>query len=148
MIYRMSDNEKLLFSRRLKELCVEKNLPEHGRQTILRKKLKISQEAVRKWLDGESIPRHNHKVQLCEYFGVNYEWLATGRGVKYAQKQRSDAEELLDLMGIDPDNIDVDQIEIVRKAMDVPKESRHRLKKIVDAFNEPDSDGEEQGSSG
>lgn len=138
MIYRMSDNEKLLFSMRLKELCMEKNLPEHGRQTILRKILNVSQEAVRKWLDGESVPRHSHKVKLCEYFKVNYEWLSTGRGQKYITSQKSNAEKILEMLGIDPEqdinNIDMEEVEIFRSTRLVPKENRHQLKKSLKLF--------------
>lgn len=140
----MSDDEKALFSRRLKELCDEKDLPDHGRQTILRKKFGVSQEAVRKWLDGESIPKYSHKVALCDYFGVNFEWLSTGRGAKY--QELSKAEETLKMLGIDPDKLDVDQVESIKAIIRMPEENRGKAKKIISVFSEPDEkpDGEKE----
>ncbi|SEN73111.1 hypothetical protein SAMN05216325_1442 [Nitrosomonas marina] len=146
MIYRMSDKEKALFSKRLKELCDEKNLPEYGRQTLLRKKFGVSQEAVRKWLDGESIPKHSHKVALCDYFGVNFEWLSTGRGIKYQELNK--AEKTLKMLGIDPDKLDLDQVESIKILMEIPKENRKQAKRVIETFAKPDNDGEEQGSGG
>ena len=88
MIYIMNtNNERNVFSRRLNELCNEKHLPVYGRQSIIRDyfnsiRIKISQESVRKWLTGESIPRHEKLIILCGYFDVSYEWLLTGKGEK------------------------------------------------------------------
>ncbi|PSJ16350.1 hypothetical protein [Nitrosomonas supralitoralis] len=86
IIERMSNNEqKIQFSKRLNDLCEEKGLPLHGRQSLLRDHfialgIKMSQESVRKWLMAESIPRHENKIVLCKYFNVLYEWLSTGDG--------------------------------------------------------------------
>lgn len=82
-----NNEEKVLFSKRLNNLCEEKGLPLHGRQTIIKYHflslgIRISQESVRKWLMAESIPRHEKKIILCKYFNVLYEWLSTGKGDK------------------------------------------------------------------
>lgn len=82
-----NNEEKILFSKRLNNLCEEKGLPLHGRQTIIKYHflslgIRISQESVRKWLMAESIPKHENKIILCKYFNVLYEWLSTGKGDK------------------------------------------------------------------
>lgn len=82
-----SNEEKILFSKRLNDLCEEKGLPLHGRQSIIRDHfiglgIRMSQESVRKWLTAESIPRHENKIILCKYFNILYEWLSTGEGDK------------------------------------------------------------------
>lgn len=82
-----TSEEKISFSKRLNELCDDKNLPLHGRQSIIKeyfrsRGIKMSQESVRKWLMSESVPRHENKIILCEYFNATYEWLSTGHGTK------------------------------------------------------------------
>lgn len=71
------------FSNRLHELCNNKEVPVQGRQTAVAKIFKISQEAARKWLEGESIPTFERQDQICEWGSVNYEWLMRGKGPKY-----------------------------------------------------------------
>jgi len=82
-----TNNGKIAFSRRLNKLCDEKKLPAYGRQSILRDYfrsigVRISQESVRKWLTGESIPRYEKIIVLCNFFDVSCEWLLTGNGDK------------------------------------------------------------------
>lgn len=74
--------EKALFSKRLNELCNDKKMPVHGRQTQLARKFKVTQEAARKWLDGESIPSYERMLKICEFFGAKFEWLISGNGPK------------------------------------------------------------------
>ena len=71
------------FSNRLHELCNDKEMSVQGRQTAVAKIFKISQEAARKWLEGESIPTFERQDQICEWAKVNYEWLMRGNGPKY-----------------------------------------------------------------
>jgi len=69
------------FSRRLVQACNESPLvPEHGkgRQVYLAKKLKVTQEAVRKWLVGESLPRPDKISDLAKVLGVDPVWLQLG----------------------------------------------------------------------
>jgi len=75
---------KTAFSARLNELCDEAGIPPKGknRQSLVGKKFKVSQEAARKWLEGESIPAYEKLVQICEVWDVNIEWLYRGHGQK------------------------------------------------------------------
>jgi len=69
------------FARRLTQACDESPLvPEHGRgrQVYLAKKLKVTQEAVRKWLVGESLPRPDKIGDLAKVLGVDPVWLQLG----------------------------------------------------------------------
>lgn len=69
------------FDRRLVQACDESPLvPEHGRgrQVYLAKKLKVTQEAVRKWLSGESLPRPDKIGDLAKVLGVDPVWLQLG----------------------------------------------------------------------
>lgn len=69
------------FARRLTQSCDESPLvPEHGRgrQVYLAKKLKVTQEAVRKWLVGESLPRPDKIGDLAKVLGVDPVWLQLG----------------------------------------------------------------------
>jgi transcriptional regulator with XRE-family HTH domain len=76
--------EKIAFSRRLNEALDATGFAEKGagRQVALAAKYKVSQNAVRKWLEGESIPEVSRLMQLAVDFHVSFEWLATGRGGK------------------------------------------------------------------
>lgn len=78
--------EKIAFSRRLNEALDDAGFAEKGagRQVALAAKCKVSQNAVRKWLEGESIPEVSRLMQLAVDFNVAFEWLATGRGEKRA----------------------------------------------------------------
>ena len=82
----LMDSKKLKreFSIRLHEICDGMGVqPVPGRQTALAKIFTISQEAARKWLEGESIPTFERQDQICEWAKVNYEWLMRGKGPKY-----------------------------------------------------------------
>lgn len=70
------------FSARLTDLCDEKKIPPHGRQTIIAKQFNVSQEAARKWLDGESFPTFERLDAIAEFFNVSFNWIACGRGEK------------------------------------------------------------------
>jgi transcriptional regulator with XRE-family HTH domain len=73
---------RLAFADRLKQMCADKDLREHGRQAALARLLKISQPAVKKWFDGEALPEMEKLVDLAIWGGVAIEWLVTGRGAK------------------------------------------------------------------
>jgi hypothetical protein len=69
------------FAKRLVQACDESPLvPEHGRgrQVYLAKRLKVTQEAVRKWLVGESLPRPDKIGDLADVLGVDPVWLQLG----------------------------------------------------------------------
>jgi transcriptional regulator with XRE-family HTH domain len=79
------------FSRRLKQACDESPIvPEHGkgRQVYLAKKMNVTQEAVRKWLEGESLPRPDKIALLAKTLGVDPLWLQLGTSpLEIAQKR-------------------------------------------------------------
>lgn len=80
------------FARRLTQACDESPLvPEHGRgrQVYLAKKLKVTQEAVRKWLVGESLPRPDKIGDLAKVLGVDPVWLQLGTSpLEIAEKRQ------------------------------------------------------------
>lgn len=81
------------FARRLTQACDESPLvPEHGRgrQVYLAKKLKVTQEAVRKWLVGESLPRPDKIGDLAKVLGVDPVWLQLGTSpLEIAEKRQA-----------------------------------------------------------
>jgi transcriptional regulator with XRE-family HTH domain len=70
------------FSARLNHLLDERKYHHEGpgRQTELGKKYGMTQNAARKWLEGEGMPAVARMIQIARDFGCNFEWLATGRG--------------------------------------------------------------------
>lgn len=77
----MSTSASIEFSRRLKEACDNnESIPAYGkgRQVVIANSMKVSQEAVRKWFEGDSMPRPAKMKQLAAYLAVDHEWLALG----------------------------------------------------------------------
>jgi transcriptional regulator with XRE-family HTH domain len=71
------------FVARLNEVCDDMKLPaKHGRQTALAKVFGVTQGATKKWLSGTSWPGFDHIVAICEWAGVNVNWLVMGAGPK------------------------------------------------------------------
>lgn len=69
------------FSQRLIEACdVSPNIPEYGRgrQVVIANELNISQEAVRKYFSGESMPKQDKMKKLATFLEVEQAWLALG----------------------------------------------------------------------
>jgi len=70
------------FAKRLQEACDNNdNVPPFGtgQQALLSKRLGISQEAVRRWLNGESRPRPQLLSQLAALLDVSESWLALAK---------------------------------------------------------------------
>ena len=79
----MKDQTELAdFSRRMHQICNDKKLPLHGRQTELARLFGVSQKGARKWLEAEAFPRWEHVIKITEWAGVTVEWLMSGRGPK------------------------------------------------------------------
>lgn len=79
------------FSRRLRQLCDENpNIPPygHGRLTYLADKTEVSQEAVRKWLSGDSRPRPNLMRKLARVLDADEAYLAVGEAPERDPHQR------------------------------------------------------------
>lgn len=77
---------KIAFASRLRELCTEMGLPEHGRQSALARQFGVSQQAAKKWLDGDGFPVLETAVAIADWAGVNVTWLLQGEGPKYLAK--------------------------------------------------------------
>ncbi len=73
---------QVAFSARLNEVCDDMGLPAHGRQTLLAKQFGVTQGATKKWLTGEGYPTMDKLVAVCEWAGVNMNWLTMGAGPK------------------------------------------------------------------
>ena len=82
------------FEVRLAQACRENvDIPPHGKgqQTYLAEKMKVSQEAVRKWFAGESRPKQPTMRKLAATLGVDYVWLALGTSHGEIEKRRAAA---------------------------------------------------------
>jgi transcriptional regulator with XRE-family HTH domain len=69
------------FYRRLKKICDDSPMVPpygHGRQVHLASKLKVSQEAVRKWFTGDARPRTDKMRALAKLLEVDEAWLSLG----------------------------------------------------------------------
>ena len=69
------------FAKRLLEACnASDEIPEYGKgqQTHLASLLNVSQEAVRKWFAGETVPRASMSMKLAEILNVKHSWLMLG----------------------------------------------------------------------
>lgn len=84
----MVANSKEDFANRLNTACSNAKPPiaeGHGRRAELRRRVmsaglnKVSGEAVRKWLSGETIPSMDNIRFIALALNVNAEWLLTGR---------------------------------------------------------------------
>ena len=74
---------KMAFATLLKQLCNDKDLKERGRQAFIVRLLKshgfvISQPAVKKWFDGESLPDTDKALVLANYFKISVTDLLSG----------------------------------------------------------------------
>lgn len=136
----MKDDDKKSFSIRLNELCDDKRMPLHGRQTKLAKIFGISQEAARKWLCGESAPKYGNMIVVCKYFGCQFEWLTTGNGLKY--QSINNAEQVLKSLNIDVHNLTDEQTEAIKLIMKLTTDDISQVKKIIKTFLHPNGNGE------
>jgi len=69
------------FQKRLNESCaVNEKVPSYGRgqQTFIAREIGVSQEAVRKWFAGETMPRSNTAKKLAVLLDVSHPWLMYG----------------------------------------------------------------------
>lgn len=79
------------FSQRLSQACDDSPvIPEYGkgRQVAIAKRLSVTQEAVRKWFAGESVPRPDKMRDLAEYLEVDESWLALGLKPEIPRNER------------------------------------------------------------
>lgn len=79
------------FAQRLKQACDRsQDVPDFGKgqQTWLADRLGISQEAVRRYFEGQSRPRPKLMTQLSKILNVDESWLALGRSAELSDKER------------------------------------------------------------
>ncbi len=55
----------------------------HLNQAELGKYFHVSQQTISNWMNGVRIPMPVQCREICEAFGVNVEWLYTGRGERH-----------------------------------------------------------------
>lgn len=70
-----------VFKQRFNEACEASDVVpafNRGRQTYIAKALGVSQEAVRKWFAGESVPRSEAAIKLAKLLNVKHAWLILG----------------------------------------------------------------------
>lgn len=123
----MDEPEKHAFAARLNELCDEPQfgIPAagKGRQVDLGKTFNVSQNAARKWLVGEGMPKPTTLERIARYFHVNTEWLRAGIGVK-----RQDDGMLI---------TDPDLIKLVKIGESLSKQDRAAYIRMGSALAEP-----------
>ncbi|MDR5170710.1 helix-turn-helix transcriptional regulator [Methylobacillus flagellatus] len=76
-------DKKRAFADLLVALCEKKNLEERGRQAALVRALKadgitVTQPAVKKWLDGDSMPSMAKAVGIAKFFNIQVSDLLSG----------------------------------------------------------------------
>lgn len=87
------------FAQRLKLACDRStDVPEYGKgqQTWFSERLGISQEAVRRWFEGESRPRPKLMTQLAKILNVDEAWLALGASTDMSDKEKRQYNERAD----------------------------------------------------
>ena len=120
--------EKAEFAERMNLIANKLGIPPKGqnRQLLFGKMFGVSQEAARKWLEGESIPQVTKCIEIAKKADVSFEWLMTGRGemiLAYQPAQNTPEQHILRLM----------------QEMDAA--TKYKLIKIGDTLVEPESDG-------
>lgn len=80
-----TNTSRLAFSARLNEVLDEHGVASKGagRQIAVGKEFGVTQNAVRKWLEGEGVPELTRSIEIAQRYRVCVEWLLTGNGSKY-----------------------------------------------------------------
>lgn len=73
-----SEKVRQEFSQRLALACKNAGFDEHGRGITIAKALGVSAKAVSKWLNAETMPRHDAMQALAKLLGVDPVWLQLG----------------------------------------------------------------------
>lgn len=82
---------KQSFAGRLKQACDDHDqVPPygHGRQAHIATRLKVSQEAVRKWFTGEAVPKREKIKAPADLLEVDEAWLALGVEPEIDRRQK------------------------------------------------------------
>ena len=67
-----------MFKDKLKELRIQKGISQYE----LAEKLFVSRSAIAKWENGNGIPSDTNLETICEFFGVEEEWLLDRKDIK------------------------------------------------------------------
>ena len=67
-----------MFKDKLKELRIQKGISQYE----LAEKLFVSRSAIAKWENGNGIPSDVNLEAICEFFGVEEEWLLDRKDIK------------------------------------------------------------------
>lgn len=79
------------FHRRLKQVCDDSPIVPpygHGRQVYIATKLKVTQEAVRKWFTNDARPRTSKMKELAKLLEVDEAWLSLGISPEMTVKEQ------------------------------------------------------------
>ncbi|HCR88817.1 MULTISPECIES: S24 family peptidase [Psychrobacter] len=87
-----SDEAKVAFAKRLNETLTEKGYIQRGRAQRLKREagFSVSDRAINKWLNAETLPDHYNIEALARFLGVNFNWLAAGQGIKETKGSSSE----------------------------------------------------------
>jgi transcriptional regulator with XRE-family HTH domain len=77
-------NHDMAFSERLLKIIAERA---SGKPTVFAKMAGISQGSIFNYVEGR-IPSPENLTRICETFGVNMNWLLTGKGDPYMLEER------------------------------------------------------------
>ncbi|MBB3227506.1 transcriptional regulator with XRE-family HTH domain [Luteibacter sp. Sphag1AF] len=100
-----------------------------GRTTQLADLFDVSRETARKWLNAEGLPELARQIDMAVRFGVNFEWLATGRGAPDGATGVREAPAMYR-----PETRD--QLRLVGLVTRLPRERRNALLVLVEALAE------------
>lgn len=76
------------FASRLNELLDARDFAPkgQGRQVQLAEMFGLTQKGVRKWVEGEGMPKTTQMMRIARDFRCNFEWLALGSGARDADQ--------------------------------------------------------------
>lgn len=110
-------------------------------QGELAKKAHVKNQSIIGSLESGYRKKSAYIPAIANVLKVDPLWLATGKGDKYGSISK--AEKILREMGINADEVMMEDIEYFREAMSVPKEKRDKAKKIIHILGEDDGKKEE-----
>lgn len=129
------------FAERLAEICTDKGLPAHGRQTKLAKLFGVTQAAARKWLNGVTYPEMEKLVAIADWADVNINWLLQGAGPKRGNRIDTRALVIDQAVRSLPREMGIDLIDNLRAKLErVGKLTAHEpsphLRSMLDAYED------------
>lgn len=101
-------------------------------QTKFAEKLKISRSAMSKLESGENTPSEQTISLICKEFNVREEWLRTGNGEMYNEKDGTFTGLLAELKETDDEFIK----SLITVYMGLDEDSKQALRKIADGMAE------------